>query len=222
MSCASALVTLFPQPHRRIAAIFEARRERSTVEVEGPQRSHARRTIPPRLARGCRVNVQKRFIDIGDEWIEVPQQRKELWPSFEFSKEEAIQLQLDALKDNNKPYPDHGVEILYRFSNLDPFQRSEYFGRSLDLGQFERFRRVMHTPYYQPLLDHVDVQLLSSFEVNEFAYKQRLRVTGTANEQRVYEITMIQRLGGRYDGYWFTDSLICEEGDWSERRLTGI
>jgi hypothetical protein len=23
----------------------------------------------------------------------------------------------------------------------------------------------------------------------------------------------VQRLGGRYDGYWFTESLICDEED---------
>jgi hypothetical protein len=57
--------------------------------VHGGLRKPARR-------RCCQpLQTQKRFVDIGDEWIEVPQQRKELWPSFEFSKDEAIHLQLD-------------------------------------------------------------------------------------------------------------------------------
>lgn len=30
------------------------------------------------------------------------------------------------------------VQVLYKFANFDPFARSSYFGRSLDLGQFER------------------------------------------------------------------------------------
>ncbi len=33
-----------------------------------------------------------------------------------------------SLRENNKPYADHGVEVLYRFANFDPFQRAKYFG----------------------------------------------------------------------------------------------
>lgn len=36
--------------------------------------------------------------------------------------------------------------VMYRFAAFDPFERSKFFGRSFDLGQFERFRRVFHTP----------------------------------------------------------------------------
>jgi hypothetical protein len=38
-------------------------------------------------------------------------------------------VQMQALRHNDKPYADHGIEVLYRYSNLvDPFQRSCYFG----------------------------------------------------------------------------------------------
>lgn len=30
------------------------------------------------------------------------------------------------------------AQVLYKFANFDPFTRSSYFGRSMDLGQFER------------------------------------------------------------------------------------
>lgn len=29
-------------------------------------------------------------------------------------------------------------QVLYKFANFDPFERSKYFGQSMDLGQFER------------------------------------------------------------------------------------
>lgn len=120
-------------------------------------------------------------------------------------------MQLQALTANNDPYPDHGIEVLYRFANFDPFARSRYFGRPFDLGQFERFRRIFHTPYYRVILSHSEAQVLSTLEVNEFTWKQRLLVRGTNGvEQQVYEFTMAMHLGGRYDGYWFTQSLICD------------
>lgn len=35
---------------------------------------------------------------------------------------------IQALKNNNKPYADHGIEVMYRFAAFDPFERSKYFG----------------------------------------------------------------------------------------------
>ena len=38
--------------------------------------------------------------------------------------------------------------------------------RSLDLGQFERFRRIMHTPYFSVLLSHTHSKLVSDLQVS--------------------------------------------------------
>jgi hypothetical protein len=70
-----------------------------------------------------------------------------------------------ALQANDQPRYDHGIEVMYRFANFDPFQRSRYFGKSFDLGQFERFRRIMHIPAYTPLLNHESWQVLSTLKV---------------------------------------------------------
>lgn len=77
----------------------------------------------------------------------------QIGPSFELSGEQAVLTQLEvsdtwqaspveadgdalvtkgsalqALQRNNDPSPDHGIEVLYRFANFDPFTRSNYFG----------------------------------------------------------------------------------------------
>ena len=98
-----------------------------------------------------------------------------------------------ALQKNNEPHADHGIEVLYRyaclahaltpdattwqsggldrhglprrFTNFDPFERTRYFGRALDLGQFERFRRIFHTPFYAVLLNHQGYETVSSLQV---------------------------------------------------------
>eukprot|EP00898_Chlorokybus_atmophyticus_P003959 jgi/Chlat1/4564/Chrsp29S00342 len=95
----------------------------------------------------------------------------------QYSAEVAIQKQLEALRLNDKPYIDHGIEVLYRFAGFDPFQRSLYFGRPHDLGQ------------------HV--------------YKQRILVRGwRTGDLETYQFTLKQRVGGRRDGYWLTDTLL--------------
>lgn len=58
-----------------------------------------------------------------------------LAPSLLLRKEDAVEAQLKALQHNNFPTLDHGIEVLYKFSGFDPWQRSSYFGRSLDLGK---------------------------------------------------------------------------------------
>lgn len=127
-------------------------------------------------------------------------------------------MQLEALRSNNQPYADHGIEVLYRFANFDPFTRSTYFGRPLDLGQFERFRRVFHSPAYRVILCHSEAQVLSSLEVAEDLWRQRCLVSGINGiETQVYEITMYRHFGGRYDGIWFCQALVADGVD--ERSL---
>lgn len=109
------------------------------------------------LRRGAPVRATPDDTD-SDAIPLIPKRRKRMdWiigPSYDLSRDAAVQLQLQvrprsqgfaaqapptqALRDNNTPYIDHGVEVLYRFADLDPFVRSRFFGPSLDLGQVRR------------------------------------------------------------------------------------
>ncbi|XP_031257691.1 uncharacterized protein LOC116115708 isoform X2 [Pistacia vera] len=139
------------------------------------------------------VSVSSRFkasADVPDflsaDWLE-SRRKRPFGPRLNFSAEEAVQFQLDALKYNDQPRQDYGIEVLYRFAGFDPFERSLYFGPSFDLGQFERFRRIFHHSTYRVLLGHKERKILSSLFVKE-------------------------RVGGSWDGYWLTESLL-HDGD---------
>lgn len=120
-------------------------------------------------------------------------------------------MQLQALADNNKPWVDHGIEVLYRFAAFDVFQRSNYFGRSWDLGQFERFRRLVRDKPYDVLLQHTDYRVNSTLQVSDTRWMQRVWVLGFAEKQSaVFDFHMVQRCGGRHDGYWYTERLLCD------------
>jgi hypothetical protein len=120
-------------------------------------------------------------------------------------------MQLEALRQNNTPWVDHGIEVLYRFAAFDPFQRSHYFGRSWDLGQFERFRRLARDQPYDILLQHTDRRVASSLQVSDTRWTQRVWVQGFAAKQSAtFEFQMVRKCGGRHDGYWFTDRLLCD------------
>jgi hypothetical protein len=133
-------------------------------------------------------------------------------PSFSLSAEEAFEAQWAALRDNDSPHVDAGVEVLYSFADVDLFlPRSTYFGHKQDLGQFERFRRVLHTPQYRALLNHTQRRVLSTLAVSEREVRQRVAVTAfRAGQQAEYCLTLKQQLGGRRDGWWLAASLACD------------
>ncbi|KAJ1264198.1 hypothetical protein BS78_09G244700 [Paspalum vaginatum] len=170
-------------------------------------------TVPAAAAR-FRVSASAASSDVPDflssNWLET-RERKPFGPRLNFSAEEAVQYQLESLKYNDQPRQDYGIEVMYRFAGFDPFERSSYFGRQFDLGQFERFRRLFH--YYRVLLGHKERKILSSLWVEENRFKQRVWVQGARpEEEEIFQFTMVQRVGGSWDGYWLTESLI-NDGD---------
>ncbi|KAI3875096.1 hypothetical protein MKW98_019669 [Papaver atlanticum] len=149
---------------------------------------------------------------LSTDWLE-SRRKKPFGPKLNFSAEDAVQCQLDALKHNDQPRQDYGVEVMYRFAGFDPFERSTYFGPFFDLGQFERFRRIFHHSTYRVLLGHKEREILSSLWVEENRFKQRIWIRGARpEEEEIFQFTMVQRVGGSWDGYWLTESLL-HDGD---------
>nr|XP_043611773.1 uncharacterized protein LOC122583435 [Erigeron canadensis] len=145
-------------------------------------------------------------------WLQ-SRRKRPFGPRLSYNAEECVQYQLDALMFNDQPRPDYGVEVMYRFAGFDPFERSLYFGPSFDLGQFERFRRLFHHSSYRVLLNHKERKILSTLNVEENRYKQRVWIRGARpEEEETFQFTMVQRIGGFWDGYWLTESLL-HDGD---------
>uniref|UniRef100_A0A452ZZC9 Uncharacterized protein n=1 Tax=Aegilops tauschii subsp. strangulata TaxID=200361 RepID=A0A452ZZC9_AEGTS len=64
-----------------------------------------------------RVSASASASDVPDflssDWLET-RKKKPLGPRLNFNAEEAVEYQLEALKYNDKPRPDYGVEVMYR------------------------------------------------------------------------------------------------------------
>ncbi|KAK2987368.1 hypothetical protein RJ640_007055 [Escallonia rubra] len=146
------------------------------------------------------------------DWLE-SRRKRPFGPRLSFSAEEAVRYQLDALMFNDQPRQDYGIEVMYRFAGFDPFERSTYFGPFFDLGQFERFRRIFHHSTYRVLLGHKERKILSTLQVVENRYKERIWIRGARpEEEEVFQFTMVQKVGGCWDGYWLTESVL-HDGD---------
>ncbi|OIW15064.1 hypothetical protein TanjilG_13991 [Lupinus angustifolius] len=172
---------------------------------------------PPRAVvlnrnRTSQTSRFKAAADVPDflsaDWFESRKKRPS-GPRLDFSAEDAVNFQLQALKHNDQPRQDYGIEVMYRFAGFDPFERSTYFGPFFDLGQFERFRRIFHHSTYRVLLGHKERKIMSSLFVEENKYKQRVWIRGSRpEEEEIFQFTMVQRVGGCWDGYWLTESLL--------------
>eukprot|EP00892_Ulva_mutabilis_P004715 jgi/Ulvmu1/2615/UM014_0066.1 len=157
-------------------------------------------------ARKCTQNVGRRTASLRAE----SRGRMGFGPKAEFTQKEALDVQLHSLQVNNTPYADHGVEVMYRFAKFDPFERSQYFGRNLDLGQFERFKRVFFTPHFSPMLGHAQATLLSELPISTTKWRGRILVLHGIQdkEQAVYDITMVKDKDGVHKDMWMTSSLV--------------
>ncbi|CAL0327223.1 unnamed protein product [Lupinus luteus] len=179
---------------------------------------------PPRAVvfnrnRTCQTSRFKAAADVPDflsaDWFESRKKRPS-GPRLDFSAEDAVNFQLQALKHNDQPRQDYGIEVMYRFAGFDPFVRSTYFGPFFDLGQFERFRRIFHHSTYRVLLGHKERKIMSSLFVEENKYKQRVWIRGSRpEEEEIFQFTMVQRVGGCWDGYWLTESLLHDRDTFS-------
>ena len=85
---------------------------------------------------------------------------------------------------------------------------------------------MLHTPFFSPLLNHTSTTTLSTFAVSDRVWKARVLVAGGGrggvDDERVFEWTMVQRLGGHRDGFWYTESLIADGNDWRYIDVPGM
>ncbi|KAE8718755.1 hypothetical protein F3Y22_tig00109991pilonHSYRG00020 [Hibiscus syriacus] len=135
-------------------------------------------------------------------------ERKDLWPEAKCNAEEAVKHQLDALKCNDQPRQDYGIEVMYRFAGFDPFERSTYFGPFFDLGQTD------FSPFgLSNIAWPQEEEGLEQFVCKGEPVQTTVWILGSRpNEEEVFEFTILQRVGGSWDGYWLTESLL-HDGD---------
>ena len=91
-----------------------------------PAHSPLRQTLPsakhrsPRIASSSNRNGQQTESEEGDHLARL---RAKYAPSLELGVEDTVDRIMEALRNNNEPYYDFGIEVLYRFAgrHASPF-----------------------------------------------------------------------------------------------------
>jgi hypothetical protein len=116
-------------------------------------------------------------------------------PNPELSPQAVIQLVLAALKHNDSPYLDAGIETLYSFSSER--MRSK-------VGDMSAYKRALHNDLYKPLLKHAQSEADVFMQIAESA-RQTVVVDGVP-----YLFALAKQSYGEYKDCWLLAGLTRE------------
>jgi hypothetical protein len=109
-----------------------------------------------------------------------------------------VSVQLDALRANDDPHPDAGVETAYNFAS--PANRRS-------TGPLDRFVRTVTGPTYAPLVDHREA-VAGPVERTGNVVEQRVTVTGRDGRTVTYTFGLSLLSTGPFRGCWATDRVV--------------
>ncbi len=123
--------------------------------------------------------------------------RPDLQPTTDLTPEEVVRIQVEALGNNDDPYPDAGIEITFRFASP---------GNKQVTGPLERFIPLVKNPTYRDMIDHV-AATYDPIQINGDVARQVVTLTTPDGRSVAYAFTVIRQRGGEYDGMWMTSGV---------------
>jgi hypothetical protein len=118
-------------------------------------------------------------------------------PMLEYSPEDVVRIQIDALGNNDEPYPDAGIAITFNFASPQNRQVT---------GPLERFVNLVKNPLYRNMLDHVDAEY-SPVEMEGDQARIDVVLTTVAGDRVGYSFLLSRQTSGEYEGMWMTDAV---------------
>ena len=119
-------------------------------------------------------------------------------PRPELAPQEVVRIVLDALKDNDKPREDAGIETTFRFASDANKEVT---------GPLERFKKMVKTPRYRPMLNHKSAKL-GLFLVDGDAATQRVTIVDAEGKEVTYLFILSK---DKKTGCWMTDGVVIPE-----------
>lgn len=119
-------------------------------------------------------------------------------PTPSLSPEAVIELQLDALRTNDDPYPDSGIETAFVFAS--PAVRRV-------VGPFDRFSKVVRSERYAPLVDFDRVGT-TPIELSGDDARQEVTVVDDDGHETVYEFRVARQPAGKFADCWLTEAVV--------------
>ena len=117
-------------------------------------------------------------------------------PSEKYSAEEVVELQVEALSENNEPYEDAGIETAYNFAS--PSNRA-------NTGPLESFKRMVKNDVYSNMIGH-DTAAYTPMEKSGRRAVQEVTLVNDGAEA-TYEFVVSKQDDSKWEDCWMTDSV---------------
>ena len=121
-------------------------------------------------------------------------------PDPAYGPERVVEMQLDALAENDSPTENAGIKTAYNFAS--PANRRS-------TGPLDRFVRMVESPQYAPMIDHVEATA-GPIERDETAATQTVTLTGSDDRTVTYEFGLSVQPSGHLSGCWLTDRVVVQ------------
>lgn len=119
-------------------------------------------------------------------------------PSPEFSPDQVVRLQLEALQHNDRT--NKGIEAAFNFASPDNKKIT---------GPLTRFIKMVRSQPYSSMLNHRSVEY-EPVEITGNTATQRVRLTGSDGQTVVYIFRLSKQNQGPYENCWMTDAVGVE------------
>ena len=118
-------------------------------------------------------------------------------PTTDQQPEDVVRIVVEALAHNDKPYADAGIATTFAFASP---------GNKVNTGPLQKFARMIRTPAYGIMIDHVAHEFSEVVLMGDTAY-QMVKINGSNGAEVIFAFRLSQQLDGEFGGMWMTDAV---------------
>ena len=119
-------------------------------------------------------------------------------PDPSLSPQDVVSIQIEALRNNDTPYENRGIEVTFNFASPTNKRMT---------GPIERFELMVRNPIYGPMINHRTAKYENLMIEGEIAQLDVI-LTSKDGEYLGYRFTLSRQHDNRYEGSWMTDAVI--------------
>lgn len=119
-------------------------------------------------------------------------------PDPSLSPRDVVAIVIEALRHNDTPYENRGIEVTYKFASPANKRLT---------GPLERFKGMVLNPVYGPMIDHRSASY-ENLKIDGDTARIDVILLSKGGEYLGYRFILSRQHGNRYEGSWMTDAVI--------------
>jgi len=119
-------------------------------------------------------------------------------PDPSLSPRDVVNIQMEALRNNDTPYADRGIQVTFYFAS--PANKRV-------TGPLERFAAMVRNPVYGPMINHRAARY-ENLEIDGDTAHVDVILMSRDGEYVGYHFGLSRQHGNPYEGSWMTDSVV--------------